>query len=82
MNPLQWTREHRLAWAVMCTFGAVAGVLLGFIHSQFFSLTRPGQMYEFGHWLSDPQTYWPWPLLGFFITGVTFYAVQLIRKSN
>jgi hypothetical protein len=56
--------------------------LLGFIHSQFFSLTRPGQMYEFGHWLSDPQTYWPWPLLGFFITGVTFYAVQLIRKSN
>jgi hypothetical protein len=32
--------------------------------------------------LSFPGSYWLWPTLGFLITGVTFYAVQLLRHSS
>jgi hypothetical protein len=80
MNPLHWKREHLVAWGVVCAFGAVLGVLLNFIHSPFFSFTQPWQV--FAPWVSSPQSYWRWPLLGFLITGVTFYAAQLFRKSN
>jgi hypothetical protein len=80
MNPLHWTREHKIAWAVVCAFGAVLGVLLGFIHSPLFSLTQPWQV--FVAWLSIPQAYWRWPVLCFLISGLTFYAAQLFRKSN
>jgi hypothetical protein len=80
MNPLHWTRQHQLAGAVMCAVGAVLGVLLSFIHSPFFTMTEPWQV--FLQWLSAPQSYWTWPLFGFLISGLTFYAVQLFRKSN
>ena len=80
MNPLHWTREHQLAWAIVCAFGTVLGVLLGFIHSPYFSMTQPSQV--FMGWLSMPQSYWRWPVLGFVISGLIFYAVQLLRKSN
>ncbi len=52
-NPLHWTREHQFAWAVVCAFGAVLGMLLGFIHSPFFSFTRPWQV--FAGWLPVPH---------------------------
>ena len=80
MNPLHWTRQHQLAWAIMCVFGAVLGAMLGFIHSPFFSIMQPWQV--FAEWLSRPQSYWLWSLLGFLITGLTFYTAQLFRKSN
>lgn len=80
MNPLTWKREHQLAWAVISATGAVAGVLLGFIHSPYFSMSQPWQV--FVAWLSFPDLYWPWALMGFLITGLTFYAVQLFRNSN
>jgi hypothetical protein len=79
MNPLHWTREHRIAWAIVGAVGAFLGLLLGFIHSPFFSLT---QRSHFAEWVSLPQAYWCWPLLGFLISGLTFYAAQLFRKSN
>lgn len=80
MNPVHWTGEHQLAWAVVCAGGAVLGVLLGFIHSPFFSLTQPWHV--FVEWLSLPQSYWRWPLFSFLISGLIFYAAQLLRKSN
>ncbi|MFY9641338.1 MAG: hypothetical protein WCD20_16235 [Rhodomicrobium sp.] len=67
MNPLHWKREHQRAWAVMCVFGAVLGVLLAFIHSPLFSVTQPWQLLAFVEWLSLPQSYWPWALLGFLV---------------
>jgi len=75
MNPLHWKREHQRAWAVMCAFGAVLGVLLAFIHSPFFSVTQPWQLSVFVEWLLLPQSYWPWPLLGFLMSRLIFYAV-------
>ena len=48
-NPLHWTREHQIAWAVVCAFGAIAGLLLGFIHSRIFLTSQPS--HEFMVWL-------------------------------
>ena len=53
---------------------------IGTIHSPFFSIMQPWQV--FVEWLSRPQSYWLWSLLGFLITGLTFYAAQLFRKTN
>ena len=64
----------------MCAFGAVLGVLLAFIHSPFFSVTQPWQLSVFVEWLLLPQSYWPWPLLGFLMSGLIFYAVQLFKQ--
>jgi hypothetical protein len=80
MNPLHWTRPHQLAWAVISLLGAVLGVMLGFIHSPFFSIMQPWQV--FVEWLSRPQSYWLWPSFGFLIAGLVFYAAQLFRKAN
>jgi len=79
-NPLLWTRQHKLAWIIMSGVGAAAGALGAFIHSPAFY--QPQTWSAILAWLSLPETYWRWPLLGFFGTGLTFYAVQLFRRSN
>jgi hypothetical protein len=84
MNPLQnpwhWKREHQLVWAGISGLGAVSGLLLGFIHSPFFSLSQTGP--AFVMWLSIPDSYWRWAVYGFLVAGVTFYVAQLFRRSN
>jgi len=80
MNPLRWTREHQLAGVIVCVFGAVLGVLMGFIQSPLFFMPQP--WHAFVEWVSFPQLQWPWPVFGFLISGLIFYAVQLLRKSN
>jgi Na+/proline symporter len=80
MNPLLWKREHRHALVIISLSGAIAGVLLGFIHSPYFEILETWQ--AFAAWLSNPASYWPWPLFGFIIAAVTFYAVQLLRSEN
>jgi len=77
---LHWTRPHQFAWAVVCLHGAVLGVLLRFIHSPFFSMAPPWPL--LARWLSHPQFYWLWCLLGFIVSGVISYAAQLFRTSN
>jgi hypothetical protein len=77
---LLWTRSHQLASAVMSLVGAVAAVLFGFIHSPAFY--GPETWGAFMAWLSFPESYWRWPLVGFLGTGLAFYAAQLIRRSN
>ena len=79
-NPLHWTREHQIAWAVVCAFGAIGGLLLGFIHSRIFLTSQPS--HEFMVWLSFPRANWPWPVLGLLASGLIFYAAQLLRKEN
>jgi len=54
--------------------------MLGFIHSPFFSIMQPWQV--FVEWLSRPQSYWLWPSFGFLIAGLVFYAAQLFRRAN
>ena len=80
MNPLLWRRDHQLALVIISLTGAVAGVLFGFIHSPYFEIL--GRWQVFAAWLSHPASYWPWPLFGLIITGLTFYGLQLLRSSN
>ena len=80
MNPLHWKREHRHAWVVISLTGAFAGLLFGFIHSTSFTILQTWQ--AFAAWLAFPESYWRWPVLGFLVTGATFYTVQLLRRSN
>jgi hypothetical protein len=80
MNPWYWMREHKLALVVVSALGAVLGLMIGFIKSPFFSWPQVGQ--GFATWLIYPESYWPWPLSGFLITGLIFCAVQLFRSSN
>jgi hypothetical protein len=80
MNPLHWQREHQTAWIVTSIVGALLGLLPAFIDLPPFSFSEPWQM--FAAWLLLPKAYWLWPLLGFLITGLVFYAAQLLRISN
>ena len=79
-NPMRWKREHLVAWAVVSIVGAGAGLLLGFIHSPYFSMSQT--RHTFGMWLSLPDSYWRWPLICFLVTGFVFYAAQLFRSRN
>jgi hypothetical protein len=79
-DPLHWTRRNQLVWLGISVFGAALGVMLEFIHSPFFSLTRSRG--AFIAWLSVPQSYWSWAIFGFLITAAIFYAAQLFRTSN
>jgi hypothetical protein len=79
-NPLLWTRQHKLAWIIVSVVGAVAGVLGAFIHSPTFY--QPQTWSALAAWVSSPELYWQWPLLGFCGTGLLFYSVQLLRTSN
>jgi len=79
-NPLHWTRQHQLVWGGLSAFGAILGLLLGYIHSPYFSLVQNKQ--AFTAWLSISESYWSWPLFGFLVSSVTFYLAQLFRTSN
>lgn len=78
-NPLRWQREHKSAWVCISLLGAVAGPMLEFIRSPFFSLDVGS---GFVKWLSFPEAYWQWALWGFLITAALFYVAQLFRHSN
>lgn len=80
MNPLHWKREHQQAWLVISLSGTIAGLLFGFIHSPYFTILQTWQ--AFVAWLAFPESYWPWLVFGFLVTGAIFYAVQLLRHEN
>ena len=79
MNPLIWKKEHQLALIVTCVLGAVLGMLFGFTVS-LASFGAPDAVGTwFDAWLQNPDFYWPWPVFGVVIAGLTFYAVRLCR---
>lgn len=80
MNPLRWTREDQLAWAVVSLVGAVFGLLLCFIHMPFFSVRHMQE--AFVTWLSFSDTNWYWSFFGFFVAALSFYALRLYNGSH
>jgi hypothetical protein len=88
MNPLAWTREHQAAGVVFCIIGVIGGLLLAWFQSPFYR-TSQGQLSGawanttgvFLTWLSYPEFYWPWSLLGAAIAGLGFYAAHLLRSN-
>jgi hypothetical protein len=79
MNPRHWYRVHQVAWIVSSAIGAIAGLMVAFTHSPLFSVSP---LHAFLVWLSFPELYWQWPIFSFLVTGITFYAMQLLKSSN
>ena len=63
------------AGVIICVLGAVIGMLYGFARSPLADGGGPG----FLAWLQLPEYYWPWPVFGAVISGLTYYATRLLR---
>jgi hypothetical protein len=78
MNPLVWKREHRVALVVISLVGALVGTVFGYtIFALSNSLASAGTY--FALWLQFPVylQWWPWPVFGAAIAGLSFYATRL-----
>jgi hypothetical protein len=89
MNPLRWRREHQLAWFLICVIGGIVGLLSAWFQSPFYAISHASLSGEFANstrvffvWLPNVALYWPWPMFGAVISGLTFYVFQLLRISN
>ena len=82
MNPLQWQRQHQVAWITFCTVGGMAGLFFAWMESA----ARVTANYTMGVnapwmfllWLLRPAGYWLWPVYGVVFAGLTFYATMLV----
>jgi len=88
MNPLRWRTEHLLAGAIFCVIGAIGGVFFAWMQSAAHIIAMGSLSGEWSDysgvfliWLENAH-YWPWPLLGAVVAGLTFYAMRLLRISN
>jgi hypothetical protein len=82
MNPFRWRPEHQVAGVIACLLGAIAGMFFAWTKSPFQELLLHHDYTDvFLSWLWYGH-YWPWPLLGSVIAGLTFYAAQLLRTQN
>jgi hypothetical protein len=86
MNPLNWKREHQIAWIVICLVGAIVGLLAAWFQSPFYQLCHDSISGEWANctrvlleWLPHTSLYWPLPMFGALIAGLTFYAGHLFR---
>ena len=62
-----------------CALGAVAGLFIGFTISIIgFGAAQPAGAL-FTVWISEPQFYWPWPVLGALIGLLILWLGALIR---
>lgn len=86
INPLKWTREHRVAWVISCAVGGLLGIQaawygsrLRVISDQLTSGNDPVGFFLF--WLRTPHLYWPWPVMGALVVGLSFYVLKLWRSN-
>jgi hypothetical protein len=77
VNPLNWKREHQLAWLLTCALGGVVGLFTAFWRTEWAATYEAGQ--TFPTWLGFPLFYWPWPMFGVVIAGLLFYIVKLLK---
>jgi hypothetical protein len=77
MNPLNWRREHQVAWASVSLIGGMLGVLMAWSSSPLYNETD-----DFSTLLLGVSSYWPWPVLGTFISALAFYTVQLLAIAD
>jgi hypothetical protein len=89
MNPLRWSREHQLAWVLICLIGGIVGLLFAWFQSPLYAISHASLSGEFANstrmffvWLQNVGLYWPWPMFGAFISGMAFYVFELLRISN
>ena len=71
MNGFRW-----IAFFVTCILGSVIGLLVGMLTAQVVTGPIPLSL------LPYPSLYWPYPMVGFVIAGLVFYAMHLVRSWN
>jgi hypothetical protein len=86
MNPLTWSKEHRLAVICFGSLGALLGIGLAWLDSPFHHVCRTTISGEFSNcsqifmlWLRYPSQYWLSALVGAAILGLGYYSVRLAQ---
>lgn len=85
MNPLKWSREHKVALLITVMIGALVGFLLGWIG---FNLSRGasggmGLGRYVNYWLSGHSTFTTaplWALTGALVGGAVIYVIRLMGE--
>jgi hypothetical protein len=70
------------ALAVICLLGAVIGLCFGYV--LIAAHARDAASFAgtvFLTWISYPDNWWPWPMFGAVIAGLSYAACRTIRKS-
>ena len=86
MNPLKWTPEHKFAWVIFCVIGGLLGLLFAWLQDPFYAVCHTSISGEGSNctrmlftWLPNVALYWPLPVFGALIAGLTFYALRLLQ---
>jgi hypothetical protein len=67
-------------FAVVCSLGAMLGLFIGFV---VFSIAHGGGTgAAFAFWIQRPSLFWPWPMFGAAIAGLSLYAVWIFRRPR
>jgi hypothetical protein len=74
MNSMKRIRELMLAYLVTCLLGAVVGLFIGFVISLGDSSRAAGVWFSI--WMGEPELFWPWPVFGGLIAGLTTCTVR------
>ena len=71
---------QRSHFAVVCSLGALLGLFIGFV---VFSIAHGGGTGAvFAFWIQRPGLFWPWPMFGAAIAGLSLYAVWIFHRPR
>lgn len=86
MNPLEWKREHQIAFVCAIGLGCLVGILVGFAETETYTSFRWGTLWcerQYscvyllnGYWLKIIL----WTALGGLIGAALVYIRQLLRS--
>jgi len=82
MRPLSPAQKRLFILIAVLALGAISGLLLGFVIS-FHGLENTTSVAAgrwFQIWILRPSWYWPWPLFGAAIAGLSLLAADLTRS--
>ena len=83
LNSLTWQRRHFLVWALLIMAGGVGGLVFGWFVSPFARLVQgdntPDMILA---WLHYPEAWWPYVGAGALVTGLAYYAGDLLTGAR
>ncbi len=83
LNPTTWKRSHLLVWALLVVGGGIGGLVFGWFVSPFARLVQGTSTQEMiVTWLHYPQAYWPYIIGGALVTGLAYYAADLLTGAR
>jgi hypothetical protein len=83
MNPFRWPDVLLMALAANALAGALAGTLVGYVVFQLPTIVGRQAGLPLAFWLQHPLAlgWWPWPLFGACIFGLSFYSRVLAGRQ-